>query len=211
MPVLLGGSALAAGGSLVGAYRSLRKSEKQNHPDMKQTNVGQYLGRATGVLAGGTAIPIVGGVTGDYLVSRHMQNREKKAYFALAPFKTKSGTPYDSAAGYGAEYGNQLVGTLAGGVPGLAVAGAGALLAGKLPNVGVGLAGLGAAGAIAGSLVGGYRSLRKSEKQNHPDIKQTTPGKLLGRVGGSVLGGAVIPMVGGIAGDYAVSRHMQDR
>lgn len=66
-PLVLGG--LLAGG-ISGTYKSLRKSEMQNHPDRDPSTFGQYTIRGANKIVGGSVLaPVV-----DYLISRKMMD-----------------------------------------------------------------------------------------------------------------------------------------
>lgn len=167
----------------------------------------------------------------------HIENGEedftKEAFFAVAPFK---GGKYDSAGGYGAEYGNKMLGDLTGSFAGAGGgAGIGAGIGGIIGAIrgkakkgaGIGAAIGGGIGYLAGGVTGQIRSLRKSER--NAGVRPSGVGAILGRglaatggglagagvgaLAGSALGpvgrtvGAVLGgTAGGIAGDYLASR-----
>lgn len=135
---------------------------------------------------------------------------EKLAFFAVTPFDVANQQELESGKGYFKEMGNRL----AGGVTGAMVGGAplgllGGALQANRPGGGAGKATIAAAilAALAGAYTGDVRSLRQTERE--AGVKPTGVGKYLGRAVGSTVGSAVVPGVGGLLGDYLVSRQIQ--
>lgn len=124
---------------------------------------------------------------------------------------------YKSLKGYAREVGNRAVSELAGaGAYGSAAAGVAAALAAAITRkaeiAAAAAATAGIAGAIAGG-VGSYkRSINRTEEEAGIQKKyQTTVPQLIGRNVASVLGNAVLPIIGGLGMDYYISRHAQDK
>ena len=138
---------------------------------------------------------------------------EKLSFITAHPWDAGKKKDYKSVGNYAREYGNRITLHIVGG--GLGAAGGAAIgglvgLALKNPKAGA------AAGAIAGGVTGtysaDYQSIRRSEKeQGIKPAKRTHVGRYVGRMVGSSVGGAVVPLVGGLAGDYVVSREMQEK
>ena len=113
----------------------------------------------------------------------------------VAPFRTDNET-YNTPGGHMREYGNRIVGSAIGGVG-----------AGILGGLVGGRKGATIAGT-AGGIVGNLTSLHKSEDM--AKVKRTDLGQYLARMIGDTVGSKVIPIVGGGAADYAISRKLQD-
>lgn len=130
---------------------------------------------------------------------------KKEAFVGVTPFTPNPESEYKDVNNYLREYGNRLASSALGVLPG-----------GVLTVIGVsrghpGLTAVGAGTTLAGAIVGDYKGLRKHEREHNPEAKLTGPGQYLGRNAGSLVGSAVIPIFGGMAGDYLVSRHLQDK
>lgn len=135
----------------------------------------------------------------------------KLAFITVTPFKVKDKEELKSVRGYAKEIGNAAVSSLAGGLTG-------ALAGGLLGTIGgivtkdpkMALIGLGIATGIgggAGGFVSSIRGVRKTEQE--AGVKPMSSGKFLGRLAGGLLASPV-PIVGSLAGDYFVSRHLQE-
>jgi len=112
---------------------------------------------------------------------------------------------YDSAGGYAREYGNRVVGSLAGGLPGTGIAVSG--LAARDPRLAIALGLGGGTLALAGGKLGDYYALRASNEAQ--GVNPSTMGQILGRDIGAAVGSLGTP-VGSFLADYYVSRKMQD-
>lgn len=136
----------------------------------------------------------------------------KLAFIAVTPFKVKDEKELKSGKGFTKETGNQMAsgftGALAGGVVGAVLgaaagAGGGGGTEGALAGAGIGASLLGGVGGVVSSI----RGVRKTERE--AGVQPMGVNKFLGRTLGRVVS-APVPVVGSLAGDFVVSRHLQD-
>lgn len=135
----------------------------------------------------------------------------KLAFIAVTPFKVKDEKELKSGKGFAKETGNQMAsgftGALAGGVVGAALGAAAGIpgggTEGALAGAGIGASLLGGVGGVVSSI----RGVRKTERE--AGVQPMGVNKFLGRTLGRVVS-APVPVVGSLAGDFVVSRHLQD-
>lgn len=125
---------------------------------------------------------------------------KKTAFWGITPFKVRDRKEWKSGKGKLKEWANVQSGNFVGSLPGIAI-----MLA-ALKNPGVSY-GIGLPTTILGGLTGGIKSLRATERE--AGVKPTNLPQFLGRVGGKIGGGFLVPVIGSELGDYYVSRHMQ--